>query len=129
MMDSSPMGARNVLSRVRRFFKLERTVSIAVFAIVCWQLFIPPVLGLADNGDFARLLGYLDRYYVQDAAQAIQYSPRGFVSSELAFIAGPVAVDRIIGKKSLDVIELGVVHAIAFAASVYFVLFASRAFA
>jgi hypothetical protein len=140
------MGARNVLSRVRRFFKLERTVSIAVFAIVCWQLFIPPVLGLADNGDFARLLvyfdlthppsdrdnryfGYLDRYYVRDAAQAIQYSPRGFVSSELAFIAGPVAVDRIIGKKSLDVIELGVVHSVAFAASVYFVLFASRAFA
>lgn len=134
------------MSRIRRIFNLERTVCVAVFCIVCWQLFIPPTLGLADNGDFARLLvyfdlthapsdrdaryfGYFTRHYVVDAAESIRYSPRGFISSELGIIAAPIAVDRLFGKKSFDLVQIGAVQAILFAASVWFVLFASRDFA
>jgi len=120
---SSPSEAAR---RVGRFFSLERTVTIAVVAIVCWQLFVPPILGLADNGDFARLtvffdlthaptdradryFGFLTRHYVVDAAEARRYSPPGFISSELLFIAGPVAINRLLGKTSFDLLELGAV--------------------
>jgi hypothetical protein len=132
--------------RVGRFFSLERTVTIAVVAIVCWQLFIPPILGLADNGDFARLMvffdlthsptdradryfGFLTRHYVVDAAESKKYSRPDFISSELLFIAGPAATNRLLGKTSFDLLELGAVHAVVFAASVFFLLFVSKPFA
>ncbi len=131
---------------VAKFFNLERTITIAVFAIVSWQLFIPPVLGLADNGDFARLMlffdlthapsdqndryfGYFARHYVVDAAEAKKYSPPGFISSELAFIAGAFSVNRLFGKTSFDLLQLSAVHIAALAGCTYFLLFATKAFA
>lgn len=116
-----------------------------VAAIVCWQLFIPPILGLADNGDFARLLvffdlthapedtdryfGFVTRHYVVDAAEAIKYSPTGFFSSELLFLAGPVAINRLFGNMSFDLLEVGVVHVAIFAACTFLMLVVSKPFA
>lgn len=140
------MSVTQLARRAAGLLNLKHAFTMAVLAIVCWQLFIPPVLGLADNGDFARLLvyfdlthapgdradryfGYLTRYYVVDAAEARKYSQPDFISSELAFVAGPIAAGRVFGKTSFDLLELGLVHAATFAAAVYFLLFASRAFA
>jgi hypothetical protein len=132
--------------RIRRVFNLERTVTIVVVAIVSWQLFLPPVLGMADNGDFARLLvffdlthsptdkadryfGFFTRHYVVDAAEAKKYSPPGFISSELVFMAGPVGINRPLGRATFDLLELGVVHVAVFAVCTFFLLYASRPFA
>ena len=31
-------------------------------AILCYQLILPPVVGLADNGDFVKVIGRFDLY-------------------------------------------------------------------
>jgi hypothetical protein len=135
-----------MVNKAVRLFSLARTACIAVSAIVCCQLLLPPILGLADNGDFARrtiffdlthapedasdrYFGFLTRHYVFDAAEARKYSPPGYLSSELLFLAGPVAVNKLLGKTSFDLVELCVVHVALLAAGTYFLLFASRAFA
>jgi hypothetical protein len=39
-------------------FELSAAVALAG-AIIAWQLFCPPIIGLADQGDFVRILGPL----------------------------------------------------------------------
>lgn len=129
-----------------RFFNLERTAALAVLAIVCWQLFVPPALGLADNGDFARLIvafdlthastdwgdryfGFFDRHYVVNAVEARKYAPSDFVSSEFVFMAAALATNKLLSMSSFDLLQLGAVHVAVFVAGAYFLLCASKAFA
>jgi len=134
------------MSGVARFFNLERTVAIVVLGIASWQLLLPPGLGLADNGDFARIMvrfdlthaprewgdryfGFLNSEYVFDREEAVKYARPDSISSESVFVAAALAVNRMLGKTSFDLLLLGAVHVVVFAGGVYFLLLATRGFA
>jgi len=140
------MEARKILRKATLFFKLERIVPLAVIVIVSWQLFIPPVLGLADNGDFARMLvhfdlthapgdradqyfAFLDRHYTIDPAKARTYSLPDSFSSEILFAACAFGLSRLFGNTWFDLVWLGAVHVAALGAAVVLLICSTRTFA
>src|SRR5579871_425708 len=141
----SAMSLTELAKRARALFNFERTFVCAVLLIVSWQLFFPPVLGLADNGDYARLMvhfdlthaatdwgeryfGFIDRHYLVNAVEARKYSIPGFISSEMIFVGVASGVGRALGSTSFDLLYLGAVHVLALAASVFLLLLCTRAF-
>ena len=103
--------------------------AAAVFAVGC-QLLLPPVKGVADNGDWGKLLGWYalgtDVAY-QSIHTKLAYSERfrwtpDFHSSEEAFIAAAVQVNRWISEESRDVRVIGALHAIAYLAALWIFL-------
>lgn len=73
-------------------------MCLAVFlGLTSWQLFVPPITGLSDNNDFAKVLGpahichspseYLNKYFVSgyDAGPKCSW-PSGFTSTEILLI-------------------------------------------
>jgi hypothetical protein len=106
-----------------------RRVVFAIFAIVlALQLFVPPFAGLANNGDFPRVTGWLSigpkdhgwpdnfLYFVSDYIRDAHYFwPSGVYSSEL-----PLAW---LGTRfGLDIRCVGAVHASLFLAAVWLAL-------
>src|SRR5580658_916453 len=72
---ASPLGP------VARLTRLRWSIWCAVALILAFQLFVPPIVGLSDQGDFARVIGrfgyargdgvshvyaYVSRKYVRD---------------------------------------------------------------
>ena len=98
--------------------------------LVC-QLFLPPVVGLADQGDFARMIGRFG-YGPEDrspdakyAFVATRYVPDpGFrlreweqPGSEYLFVAPAVWINRIISRDGkLDIRMMGAIHVLVFLA-------------
>jgi hypothetical protein len=100
--------------------------AAAALALIC-ELMVPPVVGVADNGDFGKLLGRFGvgsgrvfeyantRFY----ADAKFYYRSGFTSSELLLVVPAVAVGRAFsGDGSLDLRAVGAIHAAVFLAAV-----------
>jgi len=101
-------------------------VAAAAVIISC-QLFLPPIVGLADQGDFGRLVGrfgfraadgsveygFLTRKFVPDAnARQRQYEQ---INSEYIFAGAAVLLNKVVSKDgSLDLTVIGLVHALAF---------------
>jgi hypothetical protein len=98
-------------------------------ALVGWQLFFPPIIGLADQGDFLRLLGplgyapvpkgpehefsYVTRKYVQDPGYR---TPRfEQLSSEIILAKTAVALHNLVASpKTFDITLFGLVHMVLF---------------
>ena len=107
--------------------------------IVCHQLFLPPIVGLADNGDFSRVTDHLglaaedarpdDRYFqfVFRHYRSAPSSGRRNVSSEilLAAIARGVSLP-FSPRGTFDLRWIGAVHAIALLAAAVVFWKASR---
>ncbi len=107
-----------------------RLFVAAAAVIIGWQLFVPPIVGLADQGDFVRILGplgyapvppgpehkywYLTRTFIQDVAyrQARWEIP----TSEFIFARAALFINRLIhGRQQFfDLTLVGFVHAAAF---------------
>jgi hypothetical protein len=100
----------------------------AAAVVLFWQLIPPPVPGVADNGDFAKLLG---RYALNSGAYfeyantkfffADKYRYRsGFISSETLLIAPALAISRVIFRDGpFDLRIVGAVHASLFLLAVF----------
>jgi hypothetical protein len=103
-------------------------VAIAA-AILAFQLLAPPPIGLADNGDFAKITGRFDLYPSETSLSdsAFQYvtlhydfSPdnhieTGFHSSEVLLIEAALLLNRVVSSPGvLDLRTMGVVHAALF---------------
>jgi hypothetical protein len=94
--------------------------------LVAYQLFIPPIVGLADQGDFARMIGrfgygpedrvkyaFVVRKYVPDASWRLSAWEQ--VNSEYLFLGSALLVNPFFSKDGkLDVLVLGLVHMLAF---------------
>ena len=135
-------GGRGGAACVLRRSGLEIAALAAMAAILAWQLIVPPPVGLADNGDFARLAGPLGlRATVTDPAQRyFGHVPPGFrlsrpfwrsryVTSEIV----PIAVARAIGAAGsrtgfVDVRVFGAVNALFALAGAAVLLAGSRRF-
>ena len=107
---------------------------IAGAVLISWQLFVPPIIGLADQGDFVRILGplgyapepkgpehkysYLTRKYVWDPSYR---EPRWEqISSE--FIPATIAVllnRGLFSSQQFDLTIVGFVHAAFFLLALY----------
>jgi len=119
---------------------------LALFLIVCiYQLFIPPLIGIADNGDFARLRypNGLSRIPEESQDQRFKY-----VYSKYAIVPEPevgiyyfhtsshlfVGAARwlnvlLVSRETFDIRMLGVLYLICFLPGFYLILIFSRRFA
>ncbi len=104
---------------------------LAAFGAVFWQLMVPPVPGIADNGDFVKMLG---RYSLASGG-AFEYANTrfyntgkdpyrsGYESSEILLIAPAVVIGKAISRDgSFDLRVIGAVHAALFLLAIFLIL-------
>jgi len=110
--------------------RLYVAVLAAAAAALAWQLFIPPVTGLADQGDFVRTLfrfGYSPQHgrsleyffvepkYVPDSHFRSPYWEQA--NSEYLFVGTAILLNKLLSKDgNLDITVAGIVHLLAFLA-------------
>jgi hypothetical protein len=113
-------------------------------ALVGWQLFVPPIVGLADQGDFVRVLGPLG-YAPQPKGPEHKYSyvTRKFVwdpsyreprweqiTSEFIPVTLAVALNRgLSNRESFDITIVGFLHALLFLIAFARLLYVTRGLA
>jgi hypothetical protein len=111
--------------------KLYVAVLAAAGAILAYQLFIPPIVGLADQGDFLRTIGrfgwgpqhhgsleyiYVEPKYVPDPQYRSPYWEQA--NSEYLFVGASLLLNKLVSKDgALDITVVGFVHALAFLAA------------
>jgi hypothetical protein len=104
----------------------------AAAVILSWQLFFSPIVGLADQGDFARMIGlfgfgaedkaaeygFLARKYVPDPNARLRVYEQ--VSSEYIFVEAAILLNKVLSKDgNLDITIMGFVHMLAFLYAFY----------
>jgi len=108
----------------------RRVFVLAAGAILFYQLILPPVVGLADNGDFAKVIGrfnlrgrvhktygYIDNVYT---IRPENHWVSGFVSTEIPLAQLAVWLNRLISKDgNFDLRCIGVVHGALFLFAVW----------
>jgi len=109
--------------------------------LVGWQLFVPPIVGLADQGDFLRVLGplgyapvprgpehkysYLTRKYVKDASY--REPPWDQISSEMIPARIAISLNNLFGDpKTFDLTIFGFTHAVIFLIALARLLYVTR---
>ena len=125
--------------------KLSYQLSLAAIAgILAYQLMVPPLIGLADQGDYARLLGvfhlgpvaqtaeeryyrYFNRTYKVDPA--FQLPGWEIYSTQDIFVGSAVLLNKWISKDGLfDIRVLSLLEILAFVAVCYCLLRVTRPF-
>jgi hypothetical protein len=107
-----------------------RSIIVAIAAaVLIYQLILPPVVALADNGDFAkviRLFGLIGRVHERPYADTIyEFHPdqrwaSGFRSSEFLLVIPALALGRVLSKDgTFDIRYIGVVHIALFLLAVW----------
>jgi|HubBroStandDraft_1064217.scaffolds.fasta_scaffold04208_4 hypothetical protein len=120
--------------------KLYVAVLAAAGAILTYQLFIPPIVGLADQGDFLRTIGrfgygpqhrgsleyrYVEPKYIPDAQYRSPYWEQA--NSEYIFVGATLLLNKLVSKDgALDITVAGFVHALAFLAAFARLLWVTR---
>src|SRR5688500_9033294 len=115
-------------SRGRRRLTRGELIYLAAAAFVLiWQLFVPPYVGLADNGDFERMMGRFGighrqetaerffQYFVRiyDVRESLRHD-RPLLTSEDVFMRLAIPVNRMVfGSRIFDLRSLALVHAAA----------------
>jgi len=120
--------------------KLYVAVLAAAGAILTYQLFIPPIVGLADQGDFLRTIGrfgygpqhhgsleyvYVEPKYIPDPHYRSPYWEQA--NTEYIFVGAALMLNKLVSKDgALDITIAGFVHALAFMAAFARLLWVSR---
>jgi hypothetical protein len=119
---------------IRRYW-VESAAGIIFSALLAWQLFLPGFIGLANNGDFGKITGWLGLAPTKgwDASYFAYFEPdytwsernfasRGFVSSEIPLAGlGQRLANATHEGAHFDIRILGAVHAALYVAA--FVVF------
>ena len=104
--------------------------SLALAAILGFQLFVPPSIGLANNNDFPKVIGIFDlgaplgdeyRYvHLIYRFDPVYHYESGFYSSETLLAAASIGLSQVFSKDgSFDLRWMGFVHALLFILAVY----------
>jgi hypothetical protein len=121
--------------RVRRY-ALAAVVTAAFIAAAAAMRIAPPPLGMADNGDYSRLmrwaglehtsgdrsettLTWFRRHYRLDGSLGL-----GMPSSSAAFVLTAYVLHRLAGAEVFDILVLGAVHIAAMAFAVWLLVLA-----
>jgi hypothetical protein len=114
---------------------------LAAAAIVGYQVLCPPIVGLADQGDFRRVIGkfgygpeqpatyygFVTLKYVRDPTA--RWPDWEQVSSEDLFVGTAVFANRVVSKNGkLDIRVIGLIHALAFLAALAWLLHETRVY-
>jgi len=118
---------------------LAWAAALAAVGLAVWLLMTPPVVGLADNGDFSRLMriagfryldpqeAYADRYFAY-AHQYFGYKGNwgpAYVTTQIVPLAAIGWVARLFDSSAFDIRWFGAVYTLLLAAAFY--LFVRRA--
>src|SRR5215813_11468917 len=120
---------------------LEIVTLFAAAIIVSCQLFVPPLVGIADNGDFSRFftagldhvsIAREDRYFAffnsrYRIAEARRPGPY-LSSSEIPIRVARIASVAFIDGNVFDIRLVGFLYTILLLVGMYLVLFATRPF-
>jgi hypothetical protein len=99
-----------------------RKTFFGVFAaVIAFQILVPPVVGLADNGDFGKVagiysLGAPPELEFKYMSTAYTFGPEykqwaGYLSSEQVFAGAAVLLNQLVSKDGrLDIRIIGVIH-------------------
>ncbi len=104
-----------------RMARFERTALAVVAALLVWQILVPPVAGLGNNGDFGKVTGVFDLGAPRNAefhwcAGTYSFDPQnhwwaGFYSSEILIAGVAVGFNTLFSKTgTFDIRWMGVVH-------------------
>jgi hypothetical protein len=105
-----------------------RVLLAAAAVILFWQLILPPVIGVGNNGDFSRTYGIFHLTMPVDdearfAATHYQFDPRvnyfgGFYSSGILLLPPALVLNAVFSKDgAFDVRFLGLIHGALFLAA------------
>ena len=120
----------------------EWILFLVIADLLFFQLLIPPIVGLADNGDYARVLrpvglestatGYAESYwsYVNREYRTVPRADRYLMlSSGLILAETAVQFDRLItDDEEFDLVVLGAVHLAGYLFGIYLILLATQTF-
>lgn len=125
-----------------RALSIEKVALVAMAGILVYQLMIPPVIGLADQGDYARLLGPFHlgpvaqsaeeryyRYFNRTYRHDLNFKLPGWemYSTQDVFIGAAMVLNRWISKDGLfDLRVLSFVEILSFLGACYLLLRALR---
>ncbi len=145
-MDQIPLGPRQRPCKTSwgKIARSNLNLGIAVCVAASlggWQLFVPPIVGLADQGDFVRLIGpfgyapvpkgaehkysFLTRRFVKD--NTYRAAAWEQTTSEFLFVGLAFGINRLLGHGStFDITVIGAVHFVAFLAAFTRLLFVTR---
>jgi hypothetical protein len=108
--------------------------AVVVFGVVLITLLVPTTIGLADNGDFSRLMAplgvhYPDVPYTIRFAYVVRYYPLGaplplieYWSSPLLILWLAKVISQLVYGQVFDLAVVGVLYAALFAAGVYLIV-------
>jgi hypothetical protein len=102
-------------------------------AILVTQLFVPPTVGLADNGDFSKVYTRFSLSHIRGSVDNFAYFAPMYwfspdpanpspLSSEAALAAAPIWIGRAAKASLFDVRWLGALHALLFLGAYYALL-------
>jgi 4-amino-4-deoxy-L-arabinose transferase-like glycosyltransferase len=120
--------------------RFEWAVLLIAAAILAYQLFLPPIVGLADSGDFAKIMGQVGLQYQTEDFNARYFGyvnqkydvgppwwASGYRTSELLFAAAArFYANGIARHGTLDIRVLGALHALLFLGGLGLLLVGSR---
>lgn len=118
--------------------RFEWAVILTTGLVLCFQLLVRPVLGLADNGDFQRIMGpfgivyppgqdpgfwkFITVHFAFDRPSGVE-----FPSSELVLVGAAKAINQILGREGVfDLRTLGAVHIGILLCGLWLALLAAR---
>ncbi len=121
--------------------RFEWGLFLLIAGVLVYQVILPPIVGLADNGDFNRIIEPLglehtseewgDRYFLH-VNRNYTIVPRikpFLLSSELLLGELAVAANRVISRgRSFDLLAMGIVHLLVYLIGVHLILRAGRTF-
>jgi 4-amino-4-deoxy-L-arabinose transferase-like glycosyltransferase len=117
---------------------LEVSALVAAAVILGYQIFVPPVVGLADNGDFSRVMdpvgvsyrSHADEHYFRYLALRYRAGARrssGHYSSEIPIAgAARVLAAAFLPRGVFDIRALGALHALLLLGALALLLAGSR---
>jgi hypothetical protein len=101
--------------------RAEKIFLFIFMLVLVYQMIIPPIVGLADNGDFVRIMdkvgiqpGDGKEYFGNINLQfpiSFHFNIKGYQSSELIFVLSSILLNSIVSKEGVfHLLSLGVVH-------------------
>src|ERR1700730_8980518 len=104
----------------------------AAAGILIYQLCLPPIVGLANQGDFAKIVGHFG-YGPEDKAPELKYAfvERKYIpdpsyrqrdweqwTSEYLFVGSALLLNKLVSKDGkLDIVVVGLIHTVVFLAA------------
>src|SRR5205809_2278782 len=113
--------------------RIDKSALALAVAILFYELFLPPVVGMANNGDFGKViarfnLGAPFENEFQYAATKYNFDSKyhyvsGLYSSELIFVPAALGLNALVFRDCyVDIRSIGAIHSAFFLFALYLLL-------